>query len=800
MKHILPPGKIKIELSILLLLIISMGIYSQDKRQLINFNSNWQTCNQEDIKSSQKALPVDDSFTFSDWETVTLPHTSKIEPLVISEPWVGVSWYKKDFTTKSDWKNKKVFIQFEAVMQKADVWLNGKFLLSHSGGYLPFTIDISNELNYKKLNRLVIKTDNHDDPEVPPGKPIKNLDFCYYSGIYRNVSLIVCDKLYITDPVQANLPASGGIHVWFPEFSEKMATVAVSTNIRNDFEQAREFQLSYVLFDKTGATVTLKSSEKITLDGKSEKTITENLQVEMPDLWHPDHPSLYTLKVGIVGNNSLNDIVSTKIGIRKFELIRKQFLINGEPILLVGTNRHQEYPYIGNALSDNAQYRDAVKIKEAGFNIVRLSHYPQSPAFMTACDELGILTIAAIPGWQFTGNEAFQQHAYRDARELIRRDRNHASVAMWELSLNETPMEDNFMQQMIQIAREESPDSKLITCGWINKFYDVWIPARQHAKFPDYWKKYDGAAALFTGEYGDWEYFAQDAGLNQAGYAGLKGNERTSRQLRGDGEKRLLQQAVNFQEAHNDNLINPHLGDASWLMFDYNRGYSPEIESSGIMDIFRLPKFSYYFYRSQVLLKKTGTSNINSPTVKIASFWNASSEFNALKVYSNCDVVALYLNNSLIERKTATRDKLSGQLPFPPFIFNLKRFEAGRLKAVGYIKDKIVCEDSVQTAGKASYLKLTYDKSRKPLKADGADVVFVYATVCDSNGNTIYDSNASIQFTINANGKLTGQNPVKAEAGIATILLQAGTLSKKIVINANSDHLKPAILNIVPLK
>ena len=800
MKHIHTPGKIKIELPVLLLLIISLSVYSKNNRQRINFNGNWQTCNQEDLNPSQKPMPVDDSFSFHEWKTVNLPHTASIEPLVVSEPWVGISWYKKDFKAKRDWKSRKVFIEFEAIMQKAEVWLNGKLLMTHTGGYLPFTIDISNEIKYDKSNRLVVKTDNHDDPEVPPGKPIKNLDFCYYSGIYRNVSIIICDKLYITDPVQANQPASGGIHVWYPEVTPQMATVAVSTHIQNDFDQARNFQLSYVLLDKTGAAVTLKSSQEITLEAKSEITVLEKLQVEMPDLWHPNHPGLYTLKVGIIENNTLNDFISTKIGIRKFELVKKQFFINGEPLLFVGTNRHQEYPYIGNALSDNAQYRDAVKIKEAGFNIVRLSHYPQSPAFMNACDELGILTIAAIPGWQFTGNETFMQHSYQDARDLIRRDRNHASVAMWELSLNETPMPDSFMQQMVTIANQESPDSKLITCGWINKFYDVWIPARQHAKAPDYWKKYDGDIPMFTGEYGDWEYFAQDAGLNQTGYAGLKGDERTSRQLRGTGEKRLLQQAANFQEAHNDNLMSPHLGDANWLMFDYNRGYSPDIESSGIMDIFRLPKFSYYFYKSQSLSINSATAHENDPTVKIASYWNATSEIHALKVYSNCNEIALYLNNKLIDRKKATRDNISGQLPYPPFIFNLKTFEKGQLKAIGYIKNKMVCADSIHTAGKASCIQLNYDQSRKSLKADGADVVFVYATVCDASGNTITDSNASIQFTISANGKLIGQNPVKAEAGIATVLLQAGTLSKKIVISAKSGNLKPAELSIVPLR
>jgi len=356
------------------------------------------------------------------------------------------------------------------------------------------------------------------------------------------------------------------------------------------------------------------------------------------------------------------------------------------------------------------------------------------------------------------------------------------------------------MEQMVAIAKEESPESKLITCGWMNKFYDVWIPARQHAKSPDYWKKYDGKTPLFTGEYGDWEYFAQDAGLNQAGYAGLKSNERTSRQLRGDGEKRLLQQAVNFQEAHNDNLINPHLGDANWVMFDYNRGYSPDIESSGIMDIFRLPKFSYYFYRSQNQPNISETAFDDSPTVKIASYWNAASDFQHLKVYSNCDEVALYLNNKLIERKTAKRDNISSQLPYPPFIFNLKKFEAGQLKAVGFIKNKEVKEDTVNTAGEPTCLRLTYDRSGKSLKSDGSDIVFVYATVCDSKGNPVFESDASIEFSVKNNGKLIGQNPIKAEAGTATILLQSGDNNRNIIVKATSGNLKSVEMAIPTVK
>jgi len=783
-----------------LLCLFPLFIFSQNVKEFINFNSGWQFCNQEDFAISQAVEPSNNDFSFSGWKNVTLPHTAKVEPLVIKEPWIGVSWYKKDFEADKEWKNKKVFIEFEAVMQKADVWLNGKFLLTHYGGYLPFTIDISKDILFDKTNRIVVKSDNTDNAEIPPGKPIDKLDFCYYSGIYRNVSIIVNNPLHITDAVAANKPASGGVRIWFPKVSAQSATIAVSTNIKNKSETQKKFSLTYQLFNSSGKLIETISSKEQILEANKDADVLQDIEVTNPKLWHPNHPDLYTLEVSINNNNNNNkeitDIVETKLGIRKFELLKDRFLINDEPLLLVGTNRHQEYPYIGNALSDNAQYRDVVKIKEAGFNIVRLSHYPQSPAFMNACDELGILTIAAIPGWQFVGDENFMERSFQDARDLIRRDRNHASVAMWELSLNESPMPDDFMKQMVTIAGEESPESKLISCGWINKYYDVWIPARQHAKFPDYWKNYKGKTPLFTGEYGDWEYFAQDAGLNQAGYAGLKSDERTSRQLRGDGEQRLLQQATNFEEAHNDNLRNPHLGDANWLMFDYNRGYSPDIESSGIMDIFRLPKFAYYFYRSQNKHGKSTGKYDNSPTVKIASYWNEKSDFRNLKVFSNCDEVALYLNNKLIERKTYKKDNISDQLLYPPFVFNLQKYEPGELKAVGYIEDKAVTKDIVCTAGKPSFIKLTYDRSGKSLKADGSDVVFVYATVCDSSGNPVSGSGIPIQFIIKGEGKLIGQNPIKSEAGIASILLKAGQIPQTLFIEAQAKDFRCAKLSV----
>ena len=763
----------------ILLYIIALPclLFAENNRKVLNFNSEWKFCNQENLNTTNQNLPVENGYSYAKWETVIIPHTAKIEPLVIVHTWVGISWYQKEFTADSLWKNKKVYIQFEAVMQQADVWLNGKHLFTHKGGYLPFSVDLSKELMFGKSNSILVKTDNSDNPEILPGKPIKELDFCYYSGIYRNVWLTIANPLHITDAVSENKVASGGVRVWFPTVSESFAEIAIQTHIRNENLKIENFQFEFSLIDKKGRVVHSSKSEMLTMNALSENSFKQHIKLQKPLLWHPNHPNLYRLAVKVLQNNQVIDNQSLNIGIRNFEIKNSKLFINNEPLLLVGTNRHQEYPYIGNALSDNAQYRDAFKIKEAGFNLVRLSHYPQSTAFMNACDELGILTIAAIPGWQFVGNEEFKKNAYQDARDLIRRDRNHASVVFWELSLNESDMKDDFMQQMVKIAEEESPESKLITCGWINRHYDIWIPARQHAKFPDYWKTYNGKIPLFTGEYGDWEYFAQDAGLNQAGYAGLKPNERTSRQLRGDGEKRLLQQAANFQEAHNDNRRNPHLGDANWLMFDYNRGYSPDIEASGIMDIFRLPKPAHYFYQSQA----------EKPMLKIASHWNEKSDYKKLTVYSNCDEVAIYLNNKLIERKKAVPDLNSDHLNHPPYVFEMNIFEAGELKAIGYKNNKKVAQESVFTAGKPAKLKLSYDKSGKELKADGADVVFVYATVCDKAGNQVFDANTQITFKIKGAGRIIGENPIKAEAGIATILVQSQSFkTSKITIEAQA--------------
>jgi len=421
---------------------------------------------------------------------------------------------------------------------------------------------------------------------------------------------------------------------------------------------------------------------------------------------------------------------------------------------------------------------------------------------MKACDELGLLVMNCISGWQFTGDEKFIENSYQEIRDLARRDRNHPSVVFWEVSLNESDMKEPYMKKANEILRGELPYANIYTAGWIdNPNYDLYIPARQHGKAPEYWNNYEKEnRKIFIAEYGDWEYYAQNAGFNQTSYSNLKEEERSSRQLRAYGEKRLLQQAFNYQEAFNSNLKGKHtIGQANWLMFDYNRGYADDIESSGISDIFRIPKFAHYFYQSQRSPKvKLNQKLVSGPVIHIASYWNEKSPLD-VTVFSNCEEVAFYVNDVLISRKKPTISPFSNELPHPPFVFSIPKFEKGTLRAEGFINGKKVAEHSVKSANEPSKIVVSYDESTVKINPDFPDVVFVYATITDANRNLVSDATTEITFSIEGTDvELVGQNPFPAEAGMATILVRTTTFKKAIKIKAKAKGLKEATLELKP--
>tara|TARA_B110000967_G_scaffold206661_1_gene253907 strand:+ start:11245 stop:13587 length:2343 start_codon:yes stop_codon:yes gene_type:complete len=745
----------------------------------LNFNENWLF---KIIENSKKdTLSFQENETVSNWQLVQLPHTPKIEPKIVNNQWQGISCYKKEFNLSKQLKNKKLFFKFEGAMNIAEVWINGKKLTKHYGGYLPFVIDFTEVALFDTKNTILVQLNNKDNPITGP-KPLEKLDFNTYGGIYRNVWLIAKNKLHITDPIFENKTASGGVFVTYSKVSEEEATINIKTHIRNETEKTKSFLIRNTLF-KNDSTIVSIETENHVLDKNLDKEIIANIEVNNPKLWSPRTPNLYTLKTELIENGVVVDFESTRIGIKTMQFVGQDFYLNGEKTFLRGVNRHQDYPYIGYALSDNANYRDAKKIKEAGFDYVRLSHYPQSNSFMNACDELGLVTIDAILGWQyFSEDKKFQTHIFQTAKDLIRRDRNHASVIAWEVSLNESWMPELFIDSLVNIAKKEYPGNQCFTAGWQSYGYDIYLQARQHRL-----QHYDTnlKKPYNVSEYGDWEYYAMNAGLNQDDWNGLLKEERSSRQLRSAGEKALLQQAKNIQEAHNDNLSTPAFADGYWVMFDYNRGYADDLESSGIMDIFRIPKPSFYFYKSQ----RDYDHPFGKPMVYIANKWKKDSPLD-VTVFSNCDEVELFLNGKSVGRKKPDTNRISDNLKHPPFTFNLKSFKKGKLVAKAFIKNKIVVTDIVISPEKPSKIKVVIDDNYIDLKKEDNDVFFVYANVVDENNTVISDFKGNIQFNIEGKGIFIGENPVKVEAGVASILLKTNTKNlKDIKVTAISNEL-----------
>ncbi|MGQ2982927.1 glycoside hydrolase family 2 TIM barrel-domain containing protein [Flavobacterium sp.] len=749
-----------------------------------DFGSNWQFMRDNDPATAT---------------SVNLPHTPRIEKLIPINQWQGDCVYTKTFDVSPS-ADEKLFLYFEGVMHESIIVVNGQQLAHHKGGYTPFTVDITSVAKVGS-NVVEVKVNNEDNPMIPPGKTIKTLDFNYFGGIYRNAYLIRTNKLYITDAVNAQIAGGGGLFIKFNDITPESAEGTLTINVQNDFDIAKTFSIKAILTDAAGKKHEFTNPGTTMQPGTYGTGLIE-LKIDKPLLWSVTDPNLYTLEVQLFSGKKLVDSYTTKTGIRKIEITDKGFFLNGKKMFINGTNRHQEYPYVGYAISDEAQYRDAVRIKNAGFDMVRLSHYPQSEAFMNACDELGVLVMNCISGWQFFGNEEFVKNSHQEIRDLARRDRNHPSVFAWEVSLNESEMSEEYMKKANEILRAELPHKGIYTAGWMdNANYDLFIPARQHGKAPDYWNNYTkGDRKIFIAEYGDWEYYAQNAGLNQTAFANLKEEERTSRQLRSAGEKRLLQQAFNFMEAFNSNLKGKDkstIGQANWLMFDYNRGYSPDIESSGISDIFRIPKFAYYFYQSQRSPKeKLAPELVSGPMVHIATYWDAKSPTD-VTVYSNCDEVALYLNDVLIAKQKPTRNTFTDQLQHPPFVFSLGKFTPGTLRAEGFIEGKPVSEHKVSTPGAPARLQVSLDHSGKSINASKPDVVFVYAKITDDKGTLVHDSNLAVTFEVIAeNAEIIGGNTVTAEEGIATIVLRTEKAEGAVLIKASTPGLTPTTYKI----
>ncbi len=736
------------------------------RRQKVSFNLGWKFYKGEIAGDAASAPSYDDS----GWVSVRLPHNPPIsgqtgpDPLRPAWPnysYEGVSWYRKRFLLDPAAAGGKVFLEFEGANTVTDVWINGTKLAAHYGGYLPFLYDLSGYLVYGGENVLAVKVDNTDNPDVPIGKA----DWFNWGGLYRDVWLHYMDKLYVTDAVYANTPAGGGIFVTYPSVSSSAAQVQVKTQVKNDYGTARSFTVRTYLADKQQRIVAQVSSAQSIAAGAA-FTVTQTMTVQQPNLWHPHSPYLYTLYTEVFDGERPADWQKTRIGIRSISFSKADgFRINGQPFKFRGANRLQDYPFVGYAMGNVGQRRDALKLKEAGFDYIRTAHYPQDPAFMDACDELGILVMNAIPGFQYIGGTTFRNHSYQMMRDMIRRDRSRPSVIVWELSLNETDFNSTYASTAVNIGRAEYPGAYI--SGWLYDWiYDIFIATPTAGA-----RTYSGSKPLVISEYGHWEYGGDGCASDVR--RGLVGDKYAY------GETAMLAQVVNHMDGYSQNLgMNYLCGDGLWVGIDY--GPYP----SGVLDIYRLPKFSYYFWKSQrdPDVQIEGVSG--GPMVFIANYWRSSSP-TTVTVYSNCQRVRLYLNDVWIEERSPDTGT---NLPHPPFTFSGLTWSSGVLRAEGLINGQVVAQHQVRTPGTARSLSPAFDTTDVP--ANGSELVFVYVSILDANG-TLVPTASSTMVTLSVSGpaELVSPASIRAEAGIATGLIRVLETPGLITVTASASGL-----------
>jgi beta-galactosidase len=527
--------------------------------------------------------------------------------------------------------------------------------------------------------------------------------------------------------------------------------------------------------------------------------------VHEPQLWHPEHPHLYVLHTMVFegGKDEPIDDQYVRVGIRTFYIDKEAGLtINGAPFFSLGANRHQDHPYVGYALPASAHYRDAKKLREAGFTSYRC-HYPQDPAFMDACDELGILAIVSNPGWQFMGGELFQKRVYQNAREMIRRDRNRPCVLLWEAQLNET---DNsaVAAELYSIVHEEYPEEECYSAG-----DHIRKPVPRFHGWDVEYSRNDGTKPLWIREWGD----------QVDNWTDQQGKVRVAREW---GETPMMAQTAGHIEALDGIYAKlsgpPAAGTARasgadlWAGIDYYRGYHHQSFYGSPLDLFRLPKFDYYMFQSQRPLKKTALGVGSGPMVFIASFATFQSP-QTVMVFSNCQQVRLSQNG----KEIATQKPDSGfHMPHPPFTFRLTQFSElhsmlfatgvakpgttiGNIKAEGLVGGDVVATHELQAPGVPAQISLVLDDCGREMIADGSDWVRVYAHICDARGVTYPYGDDEVTFTVSGEGAMIGDasilaNPMQARAGIATGLVRSTTRAGAITVEAAAFGLKTAKL------
>ncbi len=687
-------------------------------------------------------------FDDSRFSRITLPHSN------VELPWHSfddkayefVSVYRRHFHAPPVWNGKRVFVDFGGVMTAATVTINGHTFEEYRGGYTPFSFELTPHLKYGADNLLAVEVDSTERADIPPFGG--SIDYLTFGGIYRDVALRV-------------VPGTHLANIFAKPVRVMAADRAVLVRCYLDGPVDQPLTIAAELRD--GDRV-LKSSTAA-VDPSAEYHDVAIEAIGDIQLWDLQRPKLYQVTARLPNGDAL----STRIGFREARFTGKGFYLNGEHLKLRGLNRHQTYPYTGAAMPARVQARDAqVLRRELKCNIVRTSHYPQSPHFLDACDEAGLLVLEEIPGWQHIGDAAWQSLAVDNLGRMIRRDWNHPSVVLWGVRINESADNRDFYTRTNALAH--SLDDSRQTGG---------IRNRQNSELLE---------DIFT---------MNDFGFplrppNHPLYLNTEFNGHMFPTKRFDNVERVAEHVIRHVRVH-DQLASDdrYAGGIAWCAFDYAShryfGSGDRICYHGVSDIFRLPKPAAGFYRSQCDPQE---EVVIEPGFFYA--WGDRGSGNGpglVPICSNCDHLKIYYNGRLLLEADPDR-KTWPNLKYPPFMVNLTTLSFGNwgdLKIEGYLSDKLVATRMLSASGTDDVLLVKPDDAE--LDGDGRDATRVVLAVTDRFGNLRPFATGAIQLSLTGPGEIVGENPFSLSGGAGAVWVKAKEAAGTIRLEARHQYL-----------
>ncbi len=570
-------------------------------------------------------------------DAVRIPHTVKVTPFHYfdEKEYEAVSGYVNPFYASWDLQNKHVTLTFEGAAHEATVYVNGEEMITHSCGYTAFCVDLDGHLHYGQENIIAVKLDSRETLNQPPFGHV--VDYMTYGGIYRDVYLDIRPQVYLKEVLT--------------EVEDILdVTKIMHTKVTLSEEGVSGYEVRQSIIDHDGHSVIHYSEMK---EPEMSYGITD------VELWSPENPKLYYIRTELITGGEVVDSVQTKIGFRTAEWRADGFYLNGEKIKLRGLNRHQSFPYVGYAMPERAQRRDADILKdELGCNFVRTSHYPQSHYFLDECDEKGLLVFTEIPGWQHIGDEDWKKQACKNVEEMILQYKDHPSIILWGVRINESVDDDDFYKETNRIAHALDKTRQTGGVRYLQNshlYEDVYT-------YNDFLHKGDNPGVAKR---------KSVTKNKEAGYLVSEFNGHMYPTKMFDKESVRLELALRHANVVNDYYEAEDIaGGSGWCMFDYNThkdfGSGDRICYHGVMDMFRNPKLAGHFYESQ---------SDNHPVLEISSTMcigeHPGCNIGTVYAFTNADCVKVYKNDEFVREYVPDRTKgRHKSLPHPPIAMN----------------------------------------------------------------------------------------------------------------------------------